>query len=198
MKKAMNKQIGFTLVETMVSVSIFIVIVMMGMTSLLNANLLQQKSSDMRSIIDNLSFIMDEMSNNLRTGTNYYCITVTPLPVSVPDSYFNTVPTSSDSNSCYGVAFLDQSPHPQMYYIGTYSDSGKSGVFESSGGTDVMQLTPDEVNIDAKSSFIVSGAQRGSVPQAFVTIKLVGTITSKGITTPFSLQTSVSQRKPNI
>ena len=44
------------------------------MGALLNANLLYNKSKDMRSILDSLSFTMDDMSRNLRTGLNYYCI----------------------------------------------------------------------------------------------------------------------------
>src|SRR4026209_1259047 len=65
---------GYTVIETMIAVSLFIIIVIAGMGALLNANLLHQKSRDMRSIIDNLSFVMEDMSRNIRTGTNYYCI----------------------------------------------------------------------------------------------------------------------------
>ena len=37
---------------------------MVGMDSLLNANLVHRKSEDMRSIMDSLSFIMEDMSRN--------------------------------------------------------------------------------------------------------------------------------------
>ena len=59
-----------------------------------------------------------------------------------------------------------------------------------------MQLTPDEVVINSISSFSVLGAEPppGDSQEPFVTIRLVGKITTQNVTTPFSLQTSVSQR----
>jgi hypothetical protein len=56
-----------------------------------------------------------------------------------------------------------------------------------------------EIEIDSNNSgFVVKGAlpvSGGDVRQPFVIIRLVGTITSKdNVITPFSLQTSVSQR----
>src|SRR5665647_2970799 len=64
---------GYTIIETMMAVSLFIIIVMMGMNALLNANVLHKKSQSMRSIMDTLSFIMEDMGRNMRTGINYHC-----------------------------------------------------------------------------------------------------------------------------
>src|SRR3989344_6032721 len=66
---------GYTIVETMVAVSLFVVITTAGMGTLLSANSLYQKSQNMRSIMDNLNFVMEDMSRNLRTGYSYHCIT---------------------------------------------------------------------------------------------------------------------------
>lgn len=182
----------------MIAVSLFIIIIMMGMGALLNANLIHQKSQSMRSIIDNLSFVMEDMSRNLRTGYNYSCITgaFTPSNFSTPKSGL----------SCWGIAFEYQNgstsnPNDQWVY---YISGGK--IFKSVQGpyvqTSFIQLTPDEVVIDTvASSFIVTGAEppsAGNYQQPFVTIKLVGTITFKNVVTPFSLQTSVSQRQIDI
>src|SRR3989339_2244393 len=71
--KIENCKGGYTIIETMIAISLFLVIIMAGMGALLNANLLHQKSQNMRSIIDNLSFIMEDMSRNLRTGYDYHC-----------------------------------------------------------------------------------------------------------------------------
>ena len=45
----------------MISISLFLVVVVFGMNALLNANVVHQKSQDMRSILDNLSFILEDM-----------------------------------------------------------------------------------------------------------------------------------------
>src|SRR5574343_971807 len=68
-----NNKSGYTIIETMIAVSVFLVVIMIGMGALLNANSIHQKSQNMRSIMDNLSFVMEDMSRNLRTGYNYHC-----------------------------------------------------------------------------------------------------------------------------
>src|SRR4051812_9896759 len=68
-----NMQSGYTIIEMMIAISLFLVVVMTGMTALLNANLVQQKSQNMRSILDNLSFVVEDMSRNIRTGSAYHC-----------------------------------------------------------------------------------------------------------------------------
>lgn len=200
-KNIIKKESGYTMIETMIAVSLFIIIVMMGMGALLNANALHQKSQNMRSIIDNLSFTMEDMSRNLRTGYNYYCL-VAGDPINS-----NTVSiTKSCDTGGGGIVFEQQNGTPPsappansnttdqwVYYI----NNGK--IFKSTDGltTTPIQLTPDEVNINS-ASFIVKGAEPSpDTLQPFVTIKLVGTITipGKNIVTPFSLQTSVSQRQ---
>src|ERR1035437_840256 len=87
---------GFTIIETMIAVSLFIIIVMMGMGALLNANALHQKSQNMRSILDNLSFVMEDMSRNLRVGYSYDCILAGVTPP--------TSPTPTSGSSCGGIA----------------------------------------------------------------------------------------------
>jgi len=208
-----KRNTGFTIIETMISVSLFIVIVMAGMGALLNANLLHQKSQDMRSIMDNLSFVMDDMSRNLRTGYNYRCIT------SESDlSSYNIIATAQSGQNCWGIAFENQNGTPYEYDPVTRLLLDRHGedqwVYEivselrgsvtihyirksTDSGATWVQLTPDEVYIDGISGFSVLGAEppsQGNKQQPFVTIKLVGTITYKNIITPFSLQTSVSQR----
>lgn len=185
--KIKNYKGGYTIIETMIAVSIFIVIIITGMGALLNANLLHQKSRDQRSIMDNLSFVMEDMSRNLRTGASYHCMTTLN---------FSTLATPASCRTGIGIAFKSTaqgSATPWVYYL----DSGK--LYKSTdGGISFVQLTPDEAVIDGNASNIsVLGAEApatGDQQQPFVTIRLVGTITYKTSITPFSLQTSVSQR----
>lgn len=194
--KLLQKKGGYTIIETMIAVSLFIIITTAGMGSLLNVNLLHQKSRDMRSILDNLSFVMEDISRNLRTGYNYYCITG-------QDNLFS-VSSPQSGQSCWGIAFESasgtSSPNDQwVYYI---DNTGK--IFKATSGPynalSFIQLTPDEVVVDVnKSGFVVAGAEPPpDILQPFVNIKLVGSITYQNVVTPFSLQTSVSQRNIDI
>ena len=185
-----NTKRGYTIIETMIAVSLFIIIVMIGMNALLNANLLHQKSQNMRSIMDNLSFVMEDMGRNLRTGYNYDCI---PSGGTVPGV---AIPTSGQS--CGGIAFKPAGVgNIWVYYIGANPNNpGTSSIFKVVDGVTV-QLTPNEVSINSVSGFSVTGAlppSLGDLQQPFVTIRLIGSITLNKIITPFTLQTSVSQR----
>jgi Tfp pilus assembly protein PilW len=184
--KKNNKKRGYTIIETMISVSLFIIIVMAGMGALLNANLLHQKSQNMRSIMDNLSFIMEDMSRNLRTGHDYYCMTSNTFPTPI-------IPDSGDR--CDGVAFLSASGGSQLAYR-----IGSNSIEKYEGGW--LPLLPEEVTVNTTTSgFAVLGAESPSVgnfQQPLVIIRLVGEINIKGVRTPFSLQTTVSQRNLDV
>ena len=184
---------GFTIIETMIAVSLFLVVAVSGMGALLNASFIHQRSEGVSSVLDNLSFMMDDMSRNLRTGYNYHCID--------DGNILTTTPHSCASGA--GVSFKIASGEAQWIYYRGNTSAGGVGIFKSSdGGLTSVQLTPDEVSIDPNvSGFSVLGGEAsttGDKQQPLVTIQLVGKITIKGVTTPFSLQTSVSQRQLDI
>lgn len=196
------KTSGYTIIETMIAISLFIIIVMAGMGALLNANLLHQKSRDMRSILDNLSFIMEDISRNVRTGYNYHCIDVDNFSLA-------TLSTVKSGGDCWGISFESASGSTSnqsdqwVYFI---RNDGK--IFRATSApytnpdidpaSHFIQLNSNEVLVDpATSYFSVTGAEHvsaGDKKQPFVTIKLDGTITYKNIISPFVLQTSMSQR----
>lgn len=198
---------GYTIIETMIAVSLFLLVVVTGMGALLNANLIHNKSNDTREILDNLSFIMEDMSRNLRTGYNYHC---------VDDNNWagGVITNPSNCESGGAIAFEQQDGNPTnpgdqwIYSIEGRSDgSGAYDIFKSIDGsveTTRVQLNPDEVTLEPASEFVVTGALppggqgSGDYLQPFVTIKLIGKITYKNVVTPFTLQTSVSQRKLDI
>ena len=171
----------------MISIAIFLIVVTVGMESLLNASSIHDKTQAIRSIMDSLNFTMDDMSRNIRTGSIYNCVDSNSSNVSINCINGRGISfTSSD-----GVTILN-------YYFDSSNNLQKIN-----GGNPAVQLNPDEVQFDPSSSgFTVIGAEPQPTSldnlQPFVTIRLNGTITTKGTTTPFSLQTSVSQRLVDI
>lgn len=191
---------GYTIIETMIAISIFIIVVMTGMGSLLNANVIHQKAQDQRSIMDNLSFIMEDLSRNLRLGSKYYCVTGAD-----PLSNVSIAKSSPSGANCWGIAFepaggSTSNPNDQwMYYIDSNGALFKSIQGPYNSTSNYTQLTPEEVKINPVSGFLVLGAEAPSdTQQPFVIIRLVGTITYKNVVTPFSLETSVTERTPDI
>lgn len=189
-----SKNSGYTLIETMIAISLFLVIVTLGMGALLNASLLHNKSKDMRSIMDSLSFTMDDMSRNLQTGYNYQCIS-SGAAKTLLGSYSPT----PDNKNCWGIAFEPSGGGSEWAYE---IISTNTIIKTADGGQTWVQLTPNEAVVNTSSSyFSVLGAEpasSGDLQEPFVTIHLTGTITYKTVVTPFSLQTSVSQRQIDI
>lgn len=192
-KKNLKTKGGYTIIETMIAISLFLIVVTIGMDSLLNANLIHKKSQDMRSILDNLSFIMEDMSRNIRTGYSYYCITGVDT--------LSSVSNPKSGQSCWGIAFEpatgDTANNNDQW---VYAIDSSNHIIKSTQGpyiaSNFIQLTPDEVVIDSISSFSVLGAEppSGNEQEPFVIIRLSGKINYRNVVTPFSLQTSVSQR----
>lgn len=204
---------GYTLIETMIAVSLFLVVAVLGMGSFLNASSLSQKSQDSRSIMDSLSFTMEEMSRNLRTGYNYRCYDSTvpwgqgnaqTAGLNTPRSCTNggVIVFEESHGRTPTSAVPDANATDQWAYKIESTNGGVSfNVSKSTnGGSTWVQLNPPEVLLDSFSGFAVLGAEAptgfgtGDAQQPLITIILSGKITYKGVNTPFSLQTAVSQR----
>jgi len=190
---------GFTIIETMISVSIFTLIVVFGINVLLNVNLVSNKSKDMREIMDNLSFVMEEMSRNLRTGYDYHC-----EPIWIGSNPPGDIDIPQDCPSGWYLGFKEaRSGGDQWVY--EFEDDDGDGNYNISksedGGVSFAQLNSPEVALTGSTSYF---AVVGSSPpssgvgidqlQPFIIIRLSGVINYKNTETPFNLQTTVSQR----
>lgn len=196
---------GYTIIETMISIAVFLIVLMIGMNSLLNASSLHQKSRDERSIIDSLSFIIEEMSRNIRTGYNLRCINgpvdlldISNTPLSCP-SGGGAIVFEYTTGVPFDPILTDEHLEDQWIYKVEADVSGTNfDIYKSTdGGTSFSQLNPEEIKFDSASGFYVTGAEppiNSNLQQPLVTIVLIGKITTKGVETPFSLQTTVSQR----
>lgn len=191
-KKYLNK--GFTVLEMMVAIAIFLIVITAGMGAVLNANLLHNKSTDMRSIMDNLTFIMEDMSRSIRVGNNFFC-----------DSYPQVSQGGYQPKDCISGNKVLSFEKREFQNINVYSykiDKTNSNLEKIINGGSPLILNPEEVIIDGNASgFYVSGSEtylNSDTEQPLITIILSGKIVSKGYTTPFSLQTTVSQRTIDI
>src|SRR3990170_3775145 len=64
---------GFTLIEVMIATTLFSIIMVIGTGAVLNSNTIFRKTENLRTIIDNLHFVMEDMSRSIRTGHGYDC-----------------------------------------------------------------------------------------------------------------------------
>jgi prepilin-type N-terminal cleavage/methylation domain-containing protein len=188
-----KKEKGFTLVELMVSMTIFTILITVGIGAVLNATSQYYIAANMRSIMDNLNFVMEDMSRNIRTATAVHCggspgshiggSDFIPASCATTPSGKLVVATISGENITYAITPSSFEASPNRIFK-TVGDAGPE-----------QAITPAEITVDfMKSGFTVRGAEPGDGIQPDVTIRLAGTVRYKNIDSPFAIQNSITLR----
>ena len=203
--KKLQSEFGFTLIEVLVSVSLFTVVAITGITATLFAKNAYEKSRDIRSLTDSLMFVMEDISRTARLGDLYHCIMLQGSPV----ISLGNIETPLDGFDCDGVAYEPfwnmqlGDPEDQIIYIFRPVD-GVGALFSrriDSAATDAVtvdnnhfqRITPSTFDIDlSRSGFTVVGASSPGQPRLL--IRLHGVYERRGQQTEISLQTTLSQR----
>lgn len=212
--KKVNTNSGFTLVEVMIAVGLFVIVMVAGIGAVISANASHKKSQSQRAILDSMSFILEDMSRNIRLGSSYRC----PAGVSTPSILSGTDNISAPingvspedcvvGNEAVSLAFESQNGDKTydgdqvVYYFYDDDNDGATSLYKSTNsGQEFFRISAPEVKFaNAKSGFTVVGATAGTsgpadTLQPRVTLHLIGEIFYKNLSTPFDLQTTVSQR----
>ena len=175
-----KKHTGFTLIEVMVSVSIFAIILTVGIGSLLTINNAYRKSQSERVVIDNLNFTLESMAREIRVGTQYQCS-----------------PACSTGNS-KTIRFKDPDGLDISYAFQNVNGQGR--IIKDGASGNIGALTdPAFINIDInKSRFIVLNEDPNDNRQPYVIISITGTTTANNQVSTYSLQTAVTQRQLDV
>ncbi|MBI3573842.1 type II secretion system protein [Candidatus Kaiserbacteria bacterium] len=94
---------GFTLIEMMVAMSIFAIVMLVGVGALLSLVQANTRAQAINSVINNLNAAIENMSRTIRVGTVYHCET-SPTPPSAA-----TLATPQDCAAGGGVLFAFES-----------------------------------------------------------------------------------------
>ena len=174
-------QNGFTLIEIMVSVSIFVVVAMITTGALITISDVNRKAQAIKIAMDNVSFAMDSMVTNLREGEVFGC---------------GSSPGQSGTPCDDGIVFVSTRVESEcgtdIKYIGYRLKNGHiqfGSLCNSNPGDDnYMDITSLEVNI-AELRFYVPTPSQGLTR---VTIVIKGQVLGK-TPTNFYLQTTVKK-----
>jgi len=180
---------GFTLIEMMVSVSIFAIVMMIGVGALLSLVETNRRAQAINSVVNNLNAALEGMARTIRVGTTYYCQnSSTPPPAT-------TLASPRDCSDGKLFAFEASGGDTsdildQVVYRINGSQLERS---LNSGGTWVA-LTAPEVSIDSFSFYVV-GTGSGNSIQPRVLMRIKGSAPLPGgKSTEFNVQASVVQR----
>jgi prepilin-type N-terminal cleavage/methylation domain-containing protein len=202
---------GFTLIELMVSVTIFAIVMVMALGSLLSISTADRKAESLKSVMDNLNFALDSMSRTIRTGLYYSCMTSPSFPVSL-DSNGNPIPANC-AGGATAIAFHSADGNTVVYCRGSNSacsSSGSSILRSTDGGNTFTQLTASEVVVNNLNFYVIGACATPGTPpsgscadssydyvQPKVTITVNGQVKvtgSQNTTYPYAVQTTVTQR----
>lgn len=152
----------------MISVSIFVIVVTIGIGSLMTIVSANKKLQIQRQTIDSMSFALELMSRKIRTAS-----------MGTGGNFITTTKTS--------LSFTDQEGVPITYAL------NGTNLVSIDGSGNSTSLTPANVQID-NLQFDTVGLKPIGDGKAFIRIHLLGTIVYKDTATPFSLETAISPR----
>jgi type II secretory pathway pseudopilin PulG len=181
-----QKEKGFTIIELLTSVSIFIVIMTISMGAILSVFNANRKAEALKTVMDNLNFSVETMSREIRFGTKYHCEMLGSTGGS-----FTSPQNCVTSPGGQLISFLASDGVSQI----TYRLNGTS-IEKSINGGGYIAVTAPEITIQSLS-FYVTGTNPapGDTIQPKVLIKIRGSAGTKAASyTDFTLQTLVSQR----
>ncbi|MEA1929897.1 MAG: type II secretion system protein [Patescibacteria group bacterium] len=197
---------GFTLIEIMVSVSIFVIVALIATGAFITANRVNKKAQAIKLVMDNLNFAVDSMVIKMRQGGAFYCLDEDEPSDSFGWIYNDGEDCGSDGRG-FGVAFVtprwDAEGHSKVVYRFNEDSNGIGAIQlwqEGGAGIDTdghfVDITSRE-NMDIEYvNFGVSGTpSSGTRSVAKLVLVIEGTATVAGETSSFALQTTVSERQ---
>ncbi len=185
---------GFSLIELMVSLTIFSIVMTLSISTLLVLIDANAKAQALSSSMTNLSFALDSMTRNIRTGKDFRCVSGSSLGSSLVGSNQDCL-SGSD-----GIAFTPgfEDTWRMAYRLnGTVIEQWIDKPGPDSWVPITSDSAPAAVNV-RNLEFMVSGSASaasndGSQPR--ISLLVVGSVTN-GLETPttFKVQSNVTQR----
>lgn len=184
-KNNIYKERGFTLVELMVATSIFMMIMLMAMGSIVIASNASKKAQKIRSTMDNVNFALESMTRSIRMGLNYTC--------QINDSFAPNANTGDCVNGGNSFSFSPiENPDNTVSFIREKRDNETYSLSRCEGSV-CVPIVSSEINIE-RLKFFVKGSSKTDNLQPSVYIIIKGSTIYKGEKTSFAIQTMASQR----
>lgn len=198
------KEAGFTLVEMLVSIGLFAVVVTMSVSTLLVLIDANGRAQNTQLVVNNLSFALDSMTREIRTGSFWNCHNRTEI-----DS--NNVPEGDAAGDCASpqnalkivevddsiTGGVSENDRRITYWFKSNLD-GRGAIMRRIDENPSVPLTGPEIDITAMS-FSVIGTQAGDSDQPTATIYIKGRAGLDDVQAKeFELQTTITQRELNL
>lgn len=214
MDRFRQKKSGFTLIEMIVSLGLFSVVITISVGALLVLVASNEQLQGEQSVMTNLSFALDSMTREIRTGTQYFCDSE-PNYNAGPDKIFDDgndidvilmdsvadCPQGNDNNhTLHGIAFRESgdsitgSDERILYFF----DADAGQIFRRVGNNDSQSIVSSGIFIE-DAQFFVTGSEPFETAltdtvQPSVTIFIEATEVGDPTEKRYQIQTTVTQR----
>lgn len=197
----MKAKQGFTLIEVLVALTLFTLTVLATVSALFVVNDSAKRTQVRRTLLDNLSFALEDMSRTIRVGTTYHCspsvgglLNAVPMPP-------QDCPFSSGGSTALAVV----SPNNELIAYKLQSTSTGSVIqkcavsMTSSPGApcEWIDITAPGVTITGLAFYVTGSTPRDPL-QPRVHVFISGRVQDKFGGSDFSIQTLLSQRAYDI
>ena len=183
MKTTIKKSAGFTLIEVLVSVSIFAIVMLVATGAVFSIVEANKKTHSLKSVMTNLNFALESMTRDMRVGSQYSC-----------DGGGDCAVTSGDTFTYRANRDINGNGTSNDFVEYTLSDDNRIDRRVFDGVDDgTSPITAEEIYIESMQFYVIgTGVGDGKQPKVVITIKGyagIGTTRSD-----FNIQTTVSQR----
>ncbi|MDB4992019.1 MAG: putative Type pilus pilin [Parcubacteria group bacterium] len=180
---------GFTLVELIVSIGLFTIVVTIAMSAYLSLISLDRKARATNDLVSNLSFVMESMSRNIRTGTSYAC------------GGYGSGPNCWGGGGSSAFYFVDETPQSVTYRRTVSNGIGGVGICTGTtvcNDSTATPLTDPRINI-TNLTFYTDGVGNdplNQLKQPRVLFTVTGTITPDPKSSPitFTIEGGATER----
>ncbi|HEU5114396.1 MAG TPA: type II secretion system protein [Candidatus Paceibacterota bacterium] len=182
---------GFTLIEVLVSVSIFAMVMLVATGSVFSIVAANKKSHALKSVMTNLDFALESMMREIRLGSKYACGASVPLSSTADCSAGDTVlriKANRDVNGDGNYSSSDINDQIEYSFVGGRI---QKKIYDTT--TTSFNITAAEVQITSLK-FYVTGSAAGDGKQPKVVIVVQGYAGSGTSQSNFNIQTTVTQR----
>jgi prepilin-type N-terminal cleavage/methylation domain-containing protein len=183
-------QSGFSLIEVLVSLSIFAIVMTIAVGSLMTLIGLNARVQNSQALMTNLSYALDSMTREIRTGTDYYCATPNALP---RDGAVTRDCSGGETGLSFNEGGMSITEFASSRRI-LYRLNGTT-IERRLGNGAWLPVTAPSISID-ELRFYVTGSARGDAESPTVTVFVSGTTgeANDDSLSQFNIQTSVVQQ----
>jgi len=193
----LQKNRAFTLIELMIATSLFTIIMLMGVGSLVVSSNSAKSAGKLRVAVDNVNFAMESMTRELRTGSHYYCggVMNDDFILDCGDGTYSDIITFNPQFVEGGVSRIGYFRDERK--VNGESTDPKTYTLKRCESTADISSCPDIVssNVNVETlKFFVKGTAYDDKIQPSVKILMSGYVKTKDGLIPFTLQSMASQR----